>query len=131
MLLQLDMVIDVKARRVLHEAGRVVAALIQYNWMNWSAGKLLPDQLGSAALVDEIAMDVRPAIDAQSMVPRVPELTLMERSADIPETSGMVADWTERDVMLADADAAMVMLEDHSSIEYPAPVGSTMLAVGE
>jgi hypothetical protein len=33
--------------------------------------------------------------------------------------------------MLADADDAMVMLESCSTIEYPAPVGSTMLPVGE
>jgi hypothetical protein len=60
--------------------------------MDRSAGKLLPDQLGSAALVDEIAMDVRPVIDAQLMVPRVPELILIERRLEIPDTSGMVAD---------------------------------------
>jgi hypothetical protein len=99
--------------------------------MNWSAGKLLPDQLGSAALVNEIAMDVRPVIEAQFIVPREPELILIERRLEIPETSGIVVDVMERDVMLADADDAMVMFENHSSIEYPAPVGSTMLAVGE
>jgi hypothetical protein len=43
----------------------------------------------------------------------------------------MFADVIEREVMLADADDAMVMLEDDSSIEYPAPVGSTILPVGE
>ena len=131
MLLQYDTLIDVKFCRVLHEAGRVVAVLIEDSSMDWSAGKLLPDQLGSVAAVDEIAMDVRPVIEAQLMVPRVPELALMERRADIPETSGMVVDVMERDVMVADADDAMVMLEDDNSIKYPAPVGSIMLPVGE
>jgi hypothetical protein len=99
--------------------------------MDWSAGKLLPDQLGSAPLVDEIAMDVRPVIDAQLMVPRVPELMPIDCRLEMPETSGMVADSTQREVIQADADDSMVMLEDDSAIEYPAPVGSTMLPVGE
>lgn len=133
-LVQYEMLMAVRVVRVLHVVGKVVAAVTEYNTMDWSDGKLVLVQLGRIeALTDETPIDVSPVMEVQLNVASDPALMLIVRRLAMFDTSGTGLLLAEREMMLAPDDPVMVIVEEDSTMEYPVvdPVGSCIVPVGE